>query len=788
MIINYIKVAFRNILRHKGYSSINIIGLSAGMAVCLLLFLWVHDELSYDRYHENVDQIYRIIFQYESEGKVKGSASTPAPLGPALVSEFPEVKKAVRFGENGFLVCCKDKCFFERIFFADPEVFEVFNFPLVQGNPAAVLNTPYSIIISENIRDKYFGKEDPVGKIINLKGKHDFKITGVFKKIPRNSHFTFDFLGGFSDYAGRNSDKWGISNYYTYVLISKDYPLYKFEAKLPSFIEKYRGKEAVSVYKTKYLPQPLTRIHLHSHLRNEIEPNSDIRNIYIFSAIALFILLIACFNYINLSTAMYIKRIKEIGVRKVIGAVRSQLINQFLCEAFLFSLITLPLGLLCAQLFLPFFNAISGKQLMIRLFDNSFLLPGIVIIFLAVGFFSGFFPALFVSYMKPINALKGMFKFSSKISLLRKFLVVFQFTISVAFIINSIVILNQLNYIRNKDLGFNKECIVNIPIHRKAALEQYETIKNEFLKNSNVTAVSASSFFPGKNRWYVNYWREGINPDENPMINCLIVDDGFLETFNIKLLKGRSFSKHFPGDRGNTYILNNLAVKEFGWESPIGKEFKLGSAKKGTVIGVVEDFHFRSLHHDIKPVALYFSPQWFAYFSVKIASHDIPQSLSFLKNKWQGLVPNQFFEYSFLDEDIDNLYKTEARLGNIFIAVAFLAIFVACLGLFGLAAFTSEQRTKEIGIRKVLGASAARIVLLMSKEFTRWVLVANIIAWPVAWYAMNKWLQNFAYRTSIGIWIFLLAGLIVFIIALLTLSYKAISAALANPIKALRYE
>jgi putative ABC transport system permease protein len=785
---NYLKVALRNILRHKGYFLINIIGLSVGMAACILLSLWVQDELSYDRYHEEVDQIYRVAFQYESNGNIKESASTPAPLGPALKFEFPEVKKAVRFGENGFLVCCNDKCFFERIFFADPEVFDVFNFPLIQGYSKTALKSPYSILISESARDKYFGKTEPIGKIINLMGMHDFKVTGVFKNISQNSHFRFDFLGCFSDYAGRDSGEWGISNYYTYVLMAKNTPVHQLEIKLPSFIEKYRGIEAVSVYKTKYLLQPLSRIHLRSHLGNEIEPNGDIRTIYIFSAIAVIILLIACLNYINLSTAIYIKRLKEVGVRRVFGAARSQLINQFLCESFLFSLIALPFAVLWATLFLPSFNSISAKQLIIGFTDHSLLLVGIAIIFISVGFVSGFFPSLFISNLKPLNAIKGIFKPNSKIFLLQKLLVTFQFTISIMFIVNTIIILNQLNYIKNRNLGFNKEYIVNIPIFRKAAWEKYETIKNEFLTNANILAVSASSFSPGKDPWYVNYWREDLESDKNPMINCIIADNDFLKTFDIRLFKGRGFSKEFPGDQGNTYVLNKSAIKEFGWESPVGKEFKLGFGKKGTVIGIVEDFHFRSLHHEIKPVVLYFAPQWFSHYSVKISPNDISNTLNFLRNKWQELVSNQSFEYSFLDDDINRLYRTEKRLNDILFTVTFLAIFIACLGLFGLAAFSSEQRTKEIGIRKVLGASASGIVLLLSKDFTRGILVANIIAWPIAWYTMSRWLQNFAYRANIHIWIFILAGSIVFFIALLTLSYKTISAALANPVEALRYE
>lgn len=775
-------------LKLKSHSLINLTGLAIGIAACMLLLLWVRDELSYDRYHKKADHIYRVTSQYETNGNIRRSASTPAPLGPALTVAFPEVKNTVRFGEKGSLVCVGDKCFFERIFFADPDVFDVFTFPMVQGNPGTALKTPGSIIISEAMVEKYFGDEEPIGKIITLKDARDCKVTGVFKNIPPNSHLRFDFLGSFPDFVGKHSDQWGISNYYTYALITKTNPVDGFTAKLPQFVEKHMGKEAVSAYKTTYPLQPITRIHLHSNLRNEIGPNGDIRTIYLFSLIALFILLIACLNYINLTTARYLKRTGTVGLLKVVGAVPSQLVYQFLCEAFLFSLLALPLAIAAAKLFLPLFNFLSGKQLVFSFHADPFLLTLPVGISLLAGFISGIFPAVFISRLQPIKALKGIFKPNSKLSLLRKSLVIFQFSVSIIFIIISLIMLNQLDYIRNKDLGFEKKNIVMIPIYRKTALEKYETIKTEFLRDSRAKAVSTSSFFPGKNQFYSNYWREGLEAGRNPKISFIIVDHDFIDTFSIKLLQGRGFSRQFPGDIEGAYILNESAVKECGWDSPIGKKFKPGFGNEGTVIGVVNDFHFKSFHQEIKPLFLYFYPKWFAYFSVRIAPDNIPHTLNFLKNKWLELVPEQSFEYSFLDEDIDNLYKTEARLGKLFLVVTGLSIFIACLGLFGLVAFTVEQRRKEIGIRKVLGASAAGIVLMLSKKFTRWVLISNIIAWPIGWYVMNRWLQKFAYRADIEIWVFFLSGLIVLLIALLTLSFRSISAAAANPADALKYE
>ncbi|MDQ1352146.1 MAG: putative transport system permease protein [Acidobacteriota bacterium] len=791
MFKNYLKVAFRNVFRHKIHSFINIAGLAIGMAACLLLSLWLLDELSYDRYHENADRIYRVVYEYQVEGGMKRIASTPAPLGPALVNEFPAIQKVVRFGENGFLVRYRDRMFHESVFFADPDIFEVFTFPLLAGNPKTALKEPFSILISEEMRDKYFGNDDPVGKIITLNERRDFKISGVFKNIPGNSHFRFQFLGYFNDFAASHFDQWGIANYYTYILTSKDFSMETFQEKMPQFIEKYKGKKFLDIFKTSYFLQPLASIHLHSQLRNEIEPNRTMGTIYIFSVIALFILLIACLNYINLATARYVNRAKEVGLRKILGATRPQLIKQFLGESFLFAIIAMILAVFLVELFLPIFNALSAKKLEIHYFSNLFILPGIIGIMLLVGLFSGIFPALHIAMFQPINALKGIFKIDSKISSMRKPLVLFQFIISIVFVICSILIANQLHYIKTKTLGYDKENIINIPIYSKLALEKYETIKNEFLKYADISAVCASNFFPAKTSVYnTNYWHEGVGINEYPMISCLMVDADSLEAFRIKLIGGRNFSRQFPSDIERAFILNRSAVNEFGWTlaSAIGKDFSVGGNPKGTVIGVVEDFHFESLQRQIRPLALLIYPQGFSHFSVRINPHNVPDAIRFIKNKWQELVPGQLFEYSFLDEDVDRLYKTEMRLGKIFLIAASLAIIIACLGLFGLAAFTAEQRTKEIGIRKVLGASASEIVLLLSKEFTRWVLLANIVAWPIAWYAMHKWLQSFAYRITILPWPFILAGLLAFLIALLTVSYKAIRAAAVNPVNALRYE
>ena len=786
MFKNYLKIALRNIRKHKGYSFINIAGLAIGVAACLMLFLWVQDELSYDRYHDKADQIYRAISQSEAEGQTIRFAKTSAPLGPALVREFPDVEKAVRFGRNELVTSYQNKRFIERVYFTDPEIFDIFTLPLIKGNPQTALKEPYSIVISEEMSQKYFGEDDPLGKIISLGEWHDFRITGVFKNMPLNSHFRFHFLGLFSDYASTHFDQWGISNYWTYIRVSDNFSPDEFKVRMPQFVEKYRGRESWSVYRTTYPLQALTGIHLHSDLRGEIEPNRSMGTVYIFSAIALFILLIACLNYINLSTARYATRAKEVGLRKVIGATRTQLMKQFLGETFLFSFIALPLSVMLAELFLPIFNSLSSKKLSIHYFDNMYFLLGLAVIILFVGFASGIFPAFFISALKPVTVLRGKLKASSKGSALRKSLIVSQFSISILFIISTLIVFSQLNHMRNMKLGLDKEHVVTIPIYDKDVLGKLDAIKNEFLRNSSVLSVSVSDFSPGKSNMYQNYRYEGMSDGEYPMIRWLVVDHDFIETFGIELVDGRDFSERFPSDVNHAYILNQAAVKEIGWESPVGKELEI--INKGPVIGVVKDFNFKPLHQKIEPVALYIYPKLYQYISVRISPDNIPSALTFLKNKWQELIPGQTFQYSFLDEDFDNLYKAEMRLGKIFTVVTCLTVFIACLGLFGLAAFEAVQRTKEIGIRKVLGASVAGIVLLLSKEFSKWILLANIVAWPVAYYAMNRWLQNFAYRINIGPWVLILSAVLAFVVALLTVSYQAVKAAFADPVDTLRYE
>jgi putative ABC transport system permease protein len=786
LIWNYIKSAVRKGCHQKAYSFINVVGLTVGMTCCLLLLLWIQDELSYDRFHINSSRIYRVEHAMLREGRDFRIASTSAPLAPALMAEFPEIEKAVRIGENGFWVVYRNSRFMERIFFADPDIFEIFSFPLIKGNPESVLQDPYSLVISEEMGRKYFGEEDPLGKILNLDGFGDFKITGVLKNIPQNSHLHFGFLGPFTTYAGRNLDRWGIYNYYTYVLTRKGFEPKSFEARQAGFVEKYQGSMIQRGINFRYVLQPLTRIHLYSHVHNELGPNGDIRRIMIFSAVALFILLIACFNYINFATASYAARTREVGIRKVIGANKKQIIGQFLGESLLISLLALILAYLLAVLLLPAFDTLSAKRMTMHALLEGRMAAGMLALMLLTGLLAGSYPAAFFSSIRPAAALHGPGLRLLKASALRNSLVIAQFAVSIGFITATLIMARQMSYIRNTNLGLDKEHVIIIPLRDENVVKKIGYLKNELSENPDIIRTSASSFFPGESTWNQNYWREGMSDNEYPTIRWMAVDYEFLKTLGIQLAGGRDFSRDYPSDAGSSYILNESAVKEIGLESPIGKQFKI--IEKGTVIGIVKDFHFDSLHQKIEPLALYIYPSGFEYLSVRIRPGRTAQALGFLKKKWDDFAPGRIFEYSFLDEDIDELYKADIRLNKIFTSAAGASILVACLGLFGLAALTTRRRTKEIGIRKVLGASSAGIAIQLSKEYLAMVLVANLIAWPLTYYAMEKWLLSFAYRTSIDLGTFIISALFTALIALLTVSYQSTKTALANPVESLRYE
>lgn len=798
MLKNYMKIAFVNLKKHKAFSFINIIGLAIGIACCILITTYVFHELSYDRYHEKADRIFRLRSDLKISGDHLKIPKSSFPMGEYLVENYPEVLNMVRFrGPMRLPVRDRENLYYlDRFFFADNSVFEIFDFPLVKGNPQTALKAASTCVITEDTAKKYFGSEDPIGKVLNVNSNWDLTVTGVVKNIPQNSHFGFDMLCSLETYAQENTrdmQQWLSLNNYTYILLQEGYDYKLLEQKFPEMIEKNVGR-ILKYVKGEYLLtlQPLARIHLHSNLMQEIAGNGSIVYIYIFSVIAIFILAIACINFMNLSTARSSNRAREVGLRKVLGANRKKIIGQFLAESIFTSLISLVMALFLFELALPLFRSLSGVELSINYTANPWLIPSLIGLAVFVGLIAGSYPAFFLSSFQPVRVLKGLFKSGTGNSRFRSMLVIVQFAISVALIIGTIIVFNQLNYMKNKRLGFRKEQVVVIPISDESTLDSLRPIREEISRHNGILSIAASSHVPGQTTYYNPFIPEGFSLDEMKYMGRLYIDHEFIPTMGIEMAAGRNFSPDLQTDHEHSCIINEAAVKKFGWDNPVGKTIReliqSGKMVEKTVIGVVRDFHFESLHKQIAPLFIGYTSHAINSLSVRIKSEDIPKTIAFLKDKIEQFDPDRPFEYAFLDESFDAQYRAEEKLGRIFSYFSILAIFIACLGLFGLASFTTERRTKEIGIRKVLGATVLGIVVLLSKEFTKWVLIANAIAWPIAYYSLNKWLQSFAYRTHITVLTFIFAAGISFMIALLTVIYQALRAATANPVKSLRYE
>lgn len=806
MFKNYLKTAIRNLGRHKGYSFINIVGLASGMACCILILLWVQDELSYDRYHKNADRLYRVVVKGRMSNREINFSTSPAPLAKALMDEFPEVLQATRFlRSRNVLVGHQEKQFNEGfMIYTDPNFFDMFSIPLIKGDPQKVLSAPNSLVITQEAALKYFGNQDPVGKTLTFNGQTDFRVTGLAANMPSNTHFHSDFFASLASIPDSRSQNWFSNPYHTYIVLKEESSPEEFQAKLPGIITKYMGPIAKKVmgitmqeFRSSgnafgYFLQPVTGIHLHSDLEYELEPNGSFVYVCIFSLIALFILVIACINFMNLATARSASRAKEVGVRKVLGSDRWMLIQQFQTESVLLSLLSLALAVGIVVLLQPVFNSLSGKHLDIAAYGGRVLLPGLLAVILLAGILAGSYPAFFLSSFKPISVLRGIIKTGRKSSGLRNGLVVFQFSISIVMLVGTFVVYHQLDYMRNKKLGFEKEQL--LVIQRAGSLGQdKEAFRNEMLQSDGVENLSYSNGIPGRHLGDFTHVAEGASAEDMVRMFLLFADFDYLDTLRMEMIEGRYFLKDRPADR-NSVILNETAAVALGMENPVGKRIIRGSLSSGgseffTIIGIVRDFHFESLHRKIRPLAVYLLPAEDArYASVRIRAENIPRTLAFIANKWNKFVPGKPFEYFFLDDDFDRLYRAEKKVGQLFSAFAVLAVLVACLGLFGLASFTAEQRTKEIGIRKILGAGVPDIVTLLTKEFSRLVLLSNMIAWPVAYFAMNRWLQNFAYRTSIGPWVFLLAASAALFIAMITVSFQALKAATASPAIVLKYE
>jgi putative ABC transport system permease protein len=796
MLKNYIKIALRTVLRQKGYSVINITGLAVGIACCLLIFMYVKDDLSYDRFHENSDRIYRVYRTHQaSGGDQRAVARTNYLLSDILTAQFPDIEKAVRIARSNARIRYNEQDFIEPYFFiADPGVFDVFTIPYVQGDPVTALSEPFSVVVTEETAQKYFGDENPIGKTLLYDYKHPFTVTGVVRSFPTQSHFHFDFIASLestkSMFPPVMFEHWGNIWLYTYLLLSPGTEAASLERRFAAFMELH-APDAVRMVNLQFHLQPVTDIHLRSHLDLELEANSNLTYIYIFTIIALFILAIACFNFINLTIARSARRRKEVGIRKTIGANRPQLIRQFIGESVLITAAAVVIGLLIIELILPVFNDFTGKALSTSTFVNGAVLAGLLGIILIVGFGAGIYPALFFSSYRPVEVISG--KSSSKgarnHAVLRKGIVTVQFAISITLIASTVIIYNQLTYLRTKDLGFDKDQIMIVELNDPGSRQQVEVLKESFETHSSVLQAAAASHVPPQQ---LSSWR--IRPVTEPsekieLINVIAVDYDFIELMGIDIVEGRNLSREYALDDREGIIFNEAAVKYFDLDDPVGVRFDLFQGlKNGTVVGVVDNFHYESLHSEVMPVFLHIWPQWYSQILLKTRPENIPQTVQDIREIWLSHIPDWPFEYRFLDEDFDLVYRSEQRFGQLILYFSILAIFIACLGLFGLASYATQQRTKEIGVRKVLGASIAGIVALLSKEFLKLVVIANVIAWPITYIAVNRWLENFEYRIHPGWTFFIMSGAIAILIALLTLSYQAVRAAMANPVESLRYE
>jgi len=800
MFKNYLTVAIRNFMRHKTYSAINVAGLAIGMACCILIVAYIITELSYDKYNENADRIYRIGAEVNMGGFTGTLAISNAPVGPVLNEDYPEVLNAVRIRSiSKRFVKFEDRKFYEeQILYADNSIFDIFTFPMIKGDPKTALVTAYSIVLTDETAKKYFGDDDPIGKVLKFNNQDDFTVTGVVENIPRNSHFTFDMLCSFETFFARNKqarENWFNFNLYTYLLLPESYSFQELENKFPALVDKYMGKILKALGgELKYFLQPLTSIHLHSNLENELSGNGNILYVYIFAAIALFILFIACINFMNLATARSATRAKEVGMRKVIGAHKRELIRQFLGESIIYSFISLLIALILVQLAIPLFRSISGTELRMNYAEIPWLIPALLGLVLFVGIIAGSYPALFLSSFQPANVLKGTLKSGAGNKRFRNVLVVTQFIISVTLIIGTGIIINQLKYMKNTNLNFDKENVIFVRITDQKIRQSLDFVKNELKKIPGVINLAASSTVPGQIADVTPYIPEGFPEDNSQLMKSINVDHDFVPTLGIEIVDGRNFSTEFATDKKEAVIINETAVKKFGWDSPVGKTIKApGSGfpihwETKTVIGVVKDFHFSSLHKTIMPLYISNVPSYLDTISIKISPENTTNTLSFLREKWKEIDPYRPFEYSFLDETYDSQYRPDEQLSKIFASFTAFAIFIACLGLFGLASFMSEQKTKEIGIRKVLGASVPGIVVMLSKNFLKLVIIANIISWPISYFVMKSWLQNFAYRTNMGVSLFIMTGALSLCIALLTVSYQSVKASLSNPVDAIKYE
>ncbi|AXY73890.1 ABC transporter permease [Paraflavitalea soli] len=808
MLKNYIKTAFRNFRRNKFYTSLNITGLAIGIATCMLILLYVHDELSYDRFNAKASRIYRINNEIRFGGNYFDVAQTPALLGTEAVKQLPQVEQYTRLRWRAPLLIKKGAANIRetRLAYSDSTLFEVFTLPMISGDPLTALKEPHSLVITESMARKYFDHTDVAGQYLTINDTVRYKVTGVIRDIPQNSHFNFDLILPFVEMKESRSDNWLSQNFNTYLVLKKGTDVHKVSQQVDALLQSFMEPELRSVLGisldefnkqgsfVKCTLTPLTDIHLHSNREGEMAPNGDIQYVYIFSLVAFFILAIACVNFMNLFTARASNRAREIGVRKVLGSLRSNLIHQFLIESLLISFIALLVALLMVWPILPYFNELAGKEISFYVLLKPSMAGALLLFALMIGLLAGTYPAFLLSSFQPIEVLKGKLAKGFKGSWLRNALVVFQFAVSIMLIIGTIVIYGQLRYMHRKDIGFNRQQV--LVIHNTDALKKELTaFKNGLQQLSGVAGVTMTGYLPvsGDRNNNAFFTSPALDPKSVISMQSWYVDDQYIPTLAVKLLEGRNFSPQFPTD-STGIILNEAAAARFlATNTALNKKLyvladtKSKALKEYHVIGVMKNFHFNSLRESITPLALFLGKDRTS-IAVRLNEQHITATIGAIQRQWRSMAPGQPFVHSFMNEEFDRLYKTDQRTGKITVSFAILAILIACLGLFALVAYAAEQRIKEIGIRKVLGASVISLLRLLSFNFLKLVAIAALISFPVSWWAMNKWLQGFAYRIAISWQVFAIAGVAALLIALLTISFQAIKAAIANPVESLRSE
>ena len=797
MLINYLKIALRNFRRHKGYSFINIAGFAIGMACCLLIFLYVRHELSYDRYHKDVERACRIVLDIRTQTANRVFALVSPTVAPALKADYPQVEYAARaiIPSNSRLVRRKDTFFYEdRFMYADQELFDIFTIPFIQGATREALIRPNTLVISQRMAYKYFGTANSLGETLEI-NRQEYEITGVVVDSPENTHLKYDLIVSLETLADwEEMTNWHSTMFYTYLKLQPNVNVEEFSQQVSRLADKHVGERLKSAGSTyHYFLQPLSGIHLHSHLRYETEPPGNPVYITIFSFVGLFILIIACLNFMNLSTARAANRAKEVGLRKVVGAQKQQLIGQFLGESLLVSFLSLGLAMVIARFAVPLLNDLAGIILSFDTLLHPVVLLSLISGAFLVGLGAGLYPAFVLSAFRPAVTLKGTLRTSNQGFALRTVLVVVQFAISVMLIIGTLAMYKQFNFMKNQYLGFDKEQKLILPLRGGINIqENFASVKDMFSKHISITGITVSSSIPG--RGVSNFGVDLVGEDDpkSQSMFHLYFDDDFIPDYGIEIVAGRAFQKGMSTDIRGAFLINESAVKAFGWsnaEEALGKRLLTGwGGRVNPIIGVTKNFHYRGLQSEVEPLVMEFLPDAFDHITLSLDITTLKETLAFVESQWKAVFPGYPFEHFFLDTDFDRQYRADEQIGNIFGIFTFLGLFIACLGLLGLASFTAESRTKEIGIRKVLGASVGGIVLMLSKQFTKWVLLANCIAWPVAYYFMDRWLKNFAYRINIDIGMFVLSGILVLFIALLTIGFQSIKVATANPVDSLRYE